>query len=151
LFLFLFLTLITMFLFPVTFYYVLVLLFLSIYFLFYLNSVYFITNLTFLMVVVVYIGAIIILIGYVCAISPNISFSGSYLNLAYNFSIILFIFISSVKLFFQPSPISSLASYFYSPNGSFIFISLIFLLFITLLIVTSYYLSSKGPFRSVSS
>jgi hypothetical protein len=43
-----------------------------------------------------------------------------------------------------------MTSYFYSYSGAVVFASLVFMLFVTLLMVTSQYMTPKGPFRSVS-
>ena len=118
--------------------------------LYFIVSINIISSLTMIMLCIVYVGAIIILIGYICAICPNIIVESSR-------SIVL-VLISSTLLFLLFSPIwfptfsivVPIVDYFYSLSGAFMFFVVIFMLFLTLLIVTSQYLTPKGPFRSVS-
>lgn len=135
--------------FPRTVYYVLMLLLLSLFLLYSLASNYFIRVLVFTMVIVVYVGAIMILVGYICAISPNVYFSSKPFSAF--IPLLFFSLFFSSPFVLEPSPLTNLSSYFYTSYGSFIFLFLVFSLFITLLMVTSYYISSKGPFRSVDS
>ena len=135
--------------FPRTVYYVLMLLLLSLFLLYSLASNYFIRVLVFTMVIVVYVGAIMILVGYICAISPNVYFSSK--SFFPFIPLFFFSLLFSSPFILEPSPLVSLSSYFYTSYGSFLFLFLVFSLFITLLMVTSYYISSKGPFRSVDS
>ena len=105
--------------------------------------------LTSFMLIIVYVGAIMVLIGYICAIRPNLLLEPDY-------SILYFFFIYLLLTFFFSSYNSSMfnistrtiVDYFYSYQGIFIFFTLVFILFITLLIVTSQYSVPKGPFRS---
>jgi len=106
--------------------------------------------LTVLILVIVYVGAIIVLIGYICAISPNLTLEPNYSNLNRFFLFILAFY------FFSPSstPLieistATIADYFYTSQGVFMFLALILMLFITLLMVTSQYSVPKGPFRSI--
>jgi hypothetical protein len=91
-----------------------------------------------------------ILIGYICAISPNVYLEASFSSKLF-FS--LFFFVSFLLIGVVRQPISGslapLREYFYSSFGATLFFTLVSFLFFTLLIVTSYYLSRKGPFRSV--
>lgn len=111
--------------------------------------------LTALMLLIVYVGAMIILIGYICAVAPNV------VTVSSNSSIVIFIvFILSIAFVFfsyrgvaSVSPFfvgSSPVIYFYTHFGLSIFIIVALALFLTLLMVTSQYFSPKGPFRSVS-
>jgi hypothetical protein len=146
----LFISIFSMFLFPNTIYFslnLLLVVFTTLSFLFYSNIV---TSLTVLMLLIVYVGAIIILIGYVCAVCPNVNFSvtpGSYP---------LIFFLTPLIFFLTPACLSTPSSYFssfnffYSTLGLPIFLLVVFMLFLILLIVTSYYVSPKGPFRSVT-
>ena len=104
--------------------------------------------LTGFILIIVYVGAIIVLIGYICAVSPN-------LNLEPNYSF-LFLIILLARITFFLSPISqctfnttvfTLVDFFYSLQGLLIFFTLIFMLFFTLLIVTSQYSTPQGPLR----
>jgi hypothetical protein len=114
-------------------------------------SVSLIRSLTILILCIVYFGAIIILIGYICAICPNVNISSQF-----SFTLLFIIIILSLTIFISISFINSsyslvrITGFFYSSYGIFIFITLIFILLLTLLIVTSQYLTPKAPFRSVS-
>lgn len=112
------------------------------------------TTLTILILCIVYIGAIIILIGYVCAICPNVmSRKSSLFNSPFSILFIISIFtliFSSINFTKSSSQVLSIVEFFYSTTGFFIFLVLILMLFLTLLIVTSQYAVPKGPFRSTS-
>lgn len=101
---------------------------------------------------IVYIGAMIILIGYICAICPNLILVPSHLNSVVYFVIIgvpFILFPFNLTPVFNSSFIP-IVNYFYSYSGILVFLTLVFMLFITLLMVTSQYMTPKGPFRSVS-
>ena len=135
--------------FPSTVYYVLMLLAFRLLLLYSLASSCFIRVLVFTMIIVVYVGAIIILVGYICAVSPNVYFSSkSFVSFL---PLFLFSLLVCPSTTLEASPLSSLSRYFYTSYGSFLFLLLVFSLFITLRMVTSYYISSKGPFRSINS
>ncbi len=109
-------------------------------------------TLTAFMLVIVYVGAIIVLIGYICAISPNLVLEPDY-SITYLFISLFFTF-TILDSFSTPTFNTStftLVDFFYSYQGLFVFISLVFMLFITLLIVTSQYSVPQGPFRSLQS
>lgn len=109
-------------------------------------------TLTMLILLIVYVGAIMILIGYICAVCPNIILAPKrfryslylFYSLFYTLFCSLDCSMNSLDLF---SPITS---YFYSLDGVLMFRTIVFMLFVTLLIVTSQYVIPKGPFRSVS-
>lgn len=109
-------------------------------------------SLTILLLVIVYVGAMMILIGYICAICPNLILVPTHLSVSlYVFSSLIF----SLFFFWLLVPVSvdlfiPLSNYFYSWYGGLAFVVLVFMLFLTLLIVTSQYITPKGPFRSVS-
>lgn len=109
-------------------------------------------TLSIIIISIVYIGAIIILIGYTCAICPNLILSPSHLSsVSYASAFLLPFLVFPINL----TPIFNqtfmpITTYFYSYSGVLVFITLILMLFITLLIVTSQYMTPKGPFRSVS-
>lgn len=109
-------------------------------------------SLTMLLLVIVYVGAMMILIGYICAICPNLILVPSHLR----FTFYLFYFLSFILGFISQYSSNTLdmflpmTNYFYSSYGAIAFFSVVFMLFITLLIVTSQYMTPKGPFRSVS-
>lgn len=114
-----------------------------------LNS--FLSFLTVFIIVIVYVGAIMILIGYICAISPNLLVEPSY---SYFGVFLLFTFLMALLDWMRRETFSlsssTLVDYFYSTQGIFIFFTLVFMLFVTLLIVTTQYSVPKGPFRSVT-
>jgi len=98
-----------------------------------------------IMFLLVYLGAVVILIGYICAVSPNIVTTPSKVFLILGFLIPL---ISSSmpplsQTLFTPS------SFFLSSSGISTFILIAVMLFVCLLLVSSQYSSPKGPFRSV--
>ena len=136
--------------------YSVVLLSFSIFFLLLLSLHLNLTVLSFLLITIVYVGAIIIFIGYICAVTPNLRLERTLLTP------ILFIFGLFLPLSFlslgssYPYPKSSSASvsldlvrFFYSSHGSLLFLLLICMIFFTLLMATSHYLRPKGPFRSI--
>ena len=113
-----------------------------------LNS--FVSTLTGLILVIIYVGAIIILIGYICAVSPNLILKRNY-NYIYLWVFLLisyFITSTLTSSNFITSTLT-LTDYFYSLNGLISFLIITLILFITLLIVTSQFTSPKGPFRSI--
>ncbi len=131
-------------------YYTIALLVISICMLRYLTLNVYLTTLTALILVIVYVGAIIILIGYICAVSPNLNLEPDfrYLFLVFFMLSILLIFfkqeVSSLSL-----TLSTITDFFYRTQGVFLFFILILMLFISLLIVTSQYSSPRGPFRCI--
>lgn len=109
-------------------------------------------SLTMLLLVIVYVGAMIILIGYICAICPNLILAPTHLSFTFYFLYFLIFVLfflneySSVVMdIFLP-----ITNYFYSSYGALAFFSVVLILFVTLLMVTSQYMTPKGPFRSVS-
>ena len=121
--------------------------------LFILNLSGLVGGLTSIIIAVVYIGAIIILFGYICAICPNVLFSTpAYIELFY--SIMLFIVILFSLFTFNHlnmnfvSSSEPLTRFFYSLDGCLVLYFLASILFLCLLIVTRQYLFPKGPFRS---
>jgi len=101
--------------------------------------------------IIVYVGAIIVLIGYVCAVSPNLSLEPDYRLLFFFLLLLLFFILFNFCVVFSLDTVSNtLVDYYYSFQGLLTFLVLVFILFITLLIVTSSYFITGGPFRSVS-
>ena len=91
-----------------------------------------------------------VLIGYICAISPNLVLEPDYSILYYIFILFTFYFIfDSLKFSMFDLTTRTIVDYFYSYQGIFIFLLLVLILFVTLLIVTSQYSVPKGPFRSI--
>lgn len=109
-------------------------------------------TLTAFMLIIVYVGAMIVLIGYICAISPNLVLEPDF-SLITPFFIVFALF--SLLEGFNPTSFNmstfTLVDFFYSYQGLFVFLSLVFMLFLTLLIVTSQYSVPQGPFRSLQS
>lgn len=141
-----------MFIYVNTLYYSLILLVIVISLLYLLVSNLILHSLTILIMAIVYIGAMMILIGYTCAICPNLILSPTPLN----WILFLCLILSPTLLFpIKLSPVFNttfipIVAYFYSYSGLLVFLTLIFILFITLLIVTSQYMTPKGPFRAVT-
>lgn len=98
----------------------------------------------------VYIGAIIIFIGYICAISPNPIFnfngSGSLFFLIVLFRSILLI--NTIPFKFNYSLIN-MFDFFYTRAGVNLFFIVIFFLLVLLILVSSQNFIPKGPFRSI--
>lgn len=139
----------SLFIFKNSLYFTIILLAISILTLSYLVLNIRVAALTAFMLIIVYVGAMIVLIGYICAVSPNLSLEPDYSALPVIF---ILVFVAALSEGFVASSrditIFTLADYFYSFYGLFIFFSLVFMLFITLLIVTSHYSVSQGPLRS---
>lgn len=135
-----------------TLYYSIVLLGIILTLLYILVSNLLINVLTIILLVIVYVGAIMILIGYICAICPNLNLTPTPIRKFIYFLILRlsFILYNFSPLFGLDISFTPLVSYFYSSSGVVVFFTLVFILFITLLMVTSQYLTPKGPFRSVS-
>jgi hypothetical protein len=115
----------------------------------YLVSHSLLSSLSALMIVIVYVGAVIILIGYVCAVCPNQLTNHSPYAKFY-FLLFSFIFFLRNSLNFSfVSNNTQPVSFFYRSYGYFLFLVIALMLFITLLIVTSQYSNPKGPFRSL--
>ncbi len=107
--------------------------------------------LTGIMLLLVYLGAIMILIGYICAVSPNFITSPVSLRQLISIltSVLASIFLFSVSLPVARSSAETPIALFFSSHGLFLFALIVRILFVCLLIVTSQYFSPKGPFRSV--
>jgi hypothetical protein len=135
--------------FPNTMFYTLLLLVFSVSLLYLAACSSYVTILIYVIVVIVYGGAIMILIGYICAVCPNVSFSRSSLS-SMVFLFLVPVYLLSELTYTSPTSLVDLSVFFYSHFGFFIFIVLFTSLFVTLLIVTSQHSSPKGPFRSVS-
>lgn len=134
-----------------TMFYTLSLLFIVIVLLSSLVSSNLLSPLTGLILSLVYIGAIIILIGYICAISPNLTTSSatsSYVGVT-SLLLTLYLFITFLK---DALPLTLRSSnplaYLYS-FGYPLLLFIVLMLFVTLLIVTCQYSSPRGPFRAL--
>ena len=130
-------------------YYSIVLLFIVVYLLFFLVVNSLISTLTMIIFTIVYIGAMMILIGYVCAISPNILTSPSYRYLYFVLLPPIFLMSPHFTSYGFFSRNNFLVYFFYSSYGAILFFLIVFMLFLILLLVTSQYMApSSGPFRS---
>ena len=104
-----------------------------------------------LMILTVYLGAMLILISYICAVSPNIKF---FIVKSYFILILIsMLFSISLLMLIEPACARSFINmsylFFDLVRGiSFLFI-LIFLILLILLSVTSQFLCPQGPFRSI--
>lgn len=107
------------------------------------------STLIMILVVIVYVGAIIILIGYICAVRPNLITSPSlnYFGLAFMFLVFGF-FLKDYSTFGFSEIQGTLLDFFFRDWGCLVFLLIVFILFFTLLIVTSQYRTPQGPFRS---
>lgn len=147
-----FLVFVTIFIYNNSLYFTMSLLIRVLFLLFHLVSNLLLSSLTMIVLLIVYIGAIIILIGYVCAICPNLILTPSvskYLSLTL-FLTFMFFSLSQIDFIRFNQSVYSVFDYFYSFSGLFVFLIMVLILFLTLLIVTSQYLTPKGPFRSVN-
>lgn len=105
--------------------------------------------------ILVYLGAIIIVISYICAIIPNSLLTARLKGLSLNI-MVLSLFLSFLSLSFMPvfrlrplnASLNVLALLLNSQYLSAFFVVVLMLFFI-LLMVTTQYLAPKGPFRSV--
>nr|AOP18527.1 NADH dehydrogenase subunit 6 [Brachionus rotundiformis] len=142
----------SMFVYVNTLYFSMVLLVIVLSLMYILVSNHMLHTLTMLMLAIVYIGAMMILIGYICAICPNLILTPLYL------SALVYLLFFLVPQTVMPMDVNlvldqqyiPMVNYFYSTLGGSVFITLILMLFITLLMVTSQYMTPKGPFRSVT-
>lgn len=147
-----FLIFITMFIYNNSLYFTISLLIRILILLFHLVSNLMLSSLTMIVLTIVYVGAMMILIGYVCAICPNLILTPSVSKYFVPTFFIRFIFMLTQRMRFltHSQSVYTVFDYFYSFSGLFVFFIIVSILFLTLLIVTSQYLTPKGPFRSVN-
>ena len=131
-------------------FYTVCLLVLSVFVLFCIVSFNYLRVLIFLLITIVYVGAMMVLIGYICAVSPNFDMSPAFKNsYIFIFSVLGYLVSFSYYGFFSVGrKLGTLSDYFFSNWGFLIFLLITFMLFLTLLIVTSQYNIPSGPFRS---
>jgi NADH:ubiquinone oxidoreductase subunit 6 (subunit J) len=106
-----------------------------------------ISSLVGFLLLIVYVGAVIVLFGYICSVCPNANLSSSFSP-----TILIFaLFFSLVSPFYLPTvPQSSgFTLFFFSSSGLFLTLMLLFLLLVILLSVTSHFSLKRGPFRSL--
>ena len=147
--LFLVISLARMFYYANSLFYTLNLLSLVVFSLFYATAMSLMDVLLSLMLLIVYVGAMLILIGYFCAVCPNMRLS-PVSSLALGGLIVVFLFFFTGIRFHSFFSLSRVLGFFVSLYGFHVFITIVVFLFLVLLIVTSQYLSPKGPFRSTS-
>jgi len=142
----------SLFVFKNSLYFTMMLLFISVFTLSSLVLNTYLNSLTAFILIIVYVGAIIVLIGYICAIRPNLVLEPDY-SILYLFILIIltFFILDSFSVPVFNTSTFTLVDFFYSFQGLFVFLSLVFILFLTLLIVTSQYSVPQGPFRSLQS
>jgi hypothetical protein len=147
----LFLTIIlSLFIYKNSLYFILSLLLVCLRILIFLSLHSYLRFLTVFILVIVYVGAIIVLIGYICAIRPNLTLEPDYQNFfLYLFLILFFSLFSYNSYSILEISTVRMVDYFYRFQGIFMFLTLVLILFVTLLIVTSQYSVPKGPFRSI--
>lgn len=104
-----------------------------------------------LLICIIYVGAIIIIIGYVCAVAPNVGVSASLSISPLLLALVgggLSLTRSGVPA--VPACLADLGRVLYSYYG-WLFLSLtVAMLFFVLLIVTSQFYNPAGPFRSLN-
>lgn len=119
-----------------------------------LLSLNLIHGLTVLVVLVVYLGAMMVLIGYVCAVSPNLLIGSSVRGfmglITFRVMYLLSLFLDSYIFSSDTSLYSSVSSFFFSSFGLVPLATVLLMLFLVLLIVTAQHTLPKGPFRSLS-
>lgn len=108
------------------------------------------STLILLLIIIVYVGAIMIFIGYICAVCPNFIITPNYNYLyLYAFCFLIYFLTFNNSYVTSSSKLGSLLDYFFRDWGVLTFILVALMLFSTLLIVTSQYSSPQGPFRSI--
>lgn len=137
-----------------TLFYTLSLLAISSYLLLSLLSLNLVHGLTVLVVLVVYLGAMIVLIGYVCAVSPNLLI-GSPLRASsgvvlFGLLYVLALLVDSYSFSYSTSSFRLVGSFFFSSFGWVPLAVVLLMLFLVLLMVTAQHTLPKGPFRSLS-
>ena len=114
----------------------------------FLYSFSLISALSRLILVLVYVGAMIILVAYICAVSPNLITNSYVRGYAVIFTLVLiFLYLDSVSFAPATSQTDPLREFYSSELCLFSLI--VGILFVTLLIVTSQQTSPRGPFRSL--
>ena len=139
-----------MFLFPNTLFYTISLLILSVFILIEIVRAGFLRTLIILLILIIYAGAMLILISYICAVSPNfvVTFRSEYFlvcSFSYFLNFIFYYFLISTN----STKSRNLIDYLFREWGAYTFFFIVFILFFTLLIVTSQYFSPQGPLRSL--
>jgi len=147
--LFLSVSLVRMFYYANSLFYTLNLLFLVVFSLFYATAMSFVDTLLALIFLIVYVGAMLIIVGYVCAVCPNIRFNPVSSPLFGGLLLLLPPLLFSGVNFSIFCRQSSFLPFFFTFYGFHVFIVILVFLFLVLLMVTSQYSSPLGPFRSI--
>ena len=108
-----------------------------------------ISSLFAVVLIIIYVGAMMIFIGYICAISPNILLTTSFPFFA-SLSLIPFSFLFIPLYPFFNSNLTPFTDFLYSSSGVFLFVLVAVVLFLVLMVVSSQFFSPQGPFRSVT-
>src|SRR5579883_2355090 len=106
----------------------------------------FLRVLVFLLISLVYMGAVMILVGYVCAVSPNLVFSRRSSGFIFLVPLVLFLLERDSEM--GPLKQGSLRDFFLREWGLYLFFYVVVMLFVVLLIVTFQFFSPQGPLRS---
>lgn len=116
-----------------------------------LYSVYLgvISSLFAVVLIIIYVGAMMIFIGYICAISPNILFTSSLSYLTLTLVIPFSLCFACMYPSFN-SNLAPLRDFLYSSSGIFLFVLVAVVLFLVLMVVSSQFFSPQGPFRSIT-
>lgn len=136
------------------FYYALIFIILLVCFLFFINAYGLIVNVFSLLFLIIYIGAIMVILAYVCSVLPNektYSFSSYFILTVIGFFLfILWLSVDSFRLFNSLNSSDSLvvSSQFFYSSGFYVFIILICLLLILLLVATNSF-NLKSTLRRV--
>lgn len=104
----------------------------------------------FILVIIVYVGAVMILVGYICAVCPNVDTSPSFTFYRLFLPLFFIFYVTEGKflmLGFQKS--DCLLDFFLRRWGVMVFVFLVFIIFLVLLIVTSQFIYPQGPLRSL--
>lgn len=134
--------------------YVLSILFVSSYTLFFLVSNGLLSVLVFILITVVYVGAMMILIGYICAVCPNPILLPRFGYFVVGFTVRVVSWLISPFEFrllgVSSRKVTFFSDVFFRGWGLVSFVCIVLMLFVTLLMVTSQNSSPQGPFRSVN-
>jgi len=132
-------------------FYSLFLIFFCMFVLSYLTLIQSISPLVCFAFLIVYLGAIIVIIGYICCVTPNINMEPNYKALTLLVIPLIRYYVPVANFYVYPNILVSttvLGSSLYSQDFIFILFIIIISLFLTLLRVTTPP-TPQGPFRSV--
>lgn len=135
------------------FYYSLSLIIFSVRRIWYLFSMGVLSSILRIIILIIYVGAIMVIVGYICSVCPNFLFESSFsLKLAVYSVLVIFLLwytlFSRVLTNIQPSPIFSMSNYYYRRFGVFSFTVLVAVLLL-LLVVASISIIVKSTLRGI--